>query len=232
MILGHLTLGLRKKAPLEFIAVAAPGAILRERGPVYLDRPHLVDRVHIVVADHEPLGAGRLLPPSLVVHLHVAVDADVAQVDDRVAGADQLVPGVHHRRSISCGVWNGRSKAAIDPCLPGAGEGIGIHPKQVRAAPANQVSPSRPTTLIGLPRRPIERIHVRSGRRSRSRSRTGARSGATKRLRTASRRGRFTASRAEVPIRWTIRGKILRPGGCVPNALPNLWRSHWSAAAV
>ena len=41
-----------------------------------------------------------------------------------------------------------------------------------------------------------------------------------------SQRGRFTAFRAEVPIGWTIRGKILRPAGSVPDALPNLQKSH------
>ena len=167
-----------------------------------------------------------------LVHLHVAVDADVAQVDDRVAGADQLVPGVHHRLVHLVRRLERPIQGRYRPMSPRCRRGNRNTPQAGPRRPANQVSPSRPTTLIGLPRRPIERIHVRSGRRSRSRSRTGARSGATKRLRTASRRGRFTASRAEVPIRWTIRGKILRPGGCVPNALPNLWRSHWSAAAV
>ena len=52
--------------------------------------------VHIVVPEHEPLNSGRLTPPFLVVRQEAAVDAYVAQADDRLRGADQLVPGVHH----------------------------------------------------------------------------------------------------------------------------------------
>ena len=89
------------------------------------------------------------------------------------------------------------------------------------------MSPGRPKTPIALPRTPIGRIQVRSGRRSGSRWRP--RSPVERHItvqKGPSQRGRFTAFRAEVPIGWTIRGKILRPAGSVPDALPNLQKSH------
>ena len=72
------------------------GCDQRDRRPVHLERVHLIDRVHVVVAEHEPLDSGRLTPPFLVVRQEAAVDAHVAQADDRLRGADQLVPRVHH----------------------------------------------------------------------------------------------------------------------------------------
>ena len=69
----------------------------RSRGAVHRDRQHLVDPVHVVVAEHEPLGPRRLPPPCLVCQADAGVNAYIAQANDRVVDVDQLVPGVPHR---------------------------------------------------------------------------------------------------------------------------------------
>ena len=67
-----------------------------------LERADLIDRVDVVIAEHEPLRARRLPPPFLVVRQGLAVDGDVAQADDGLALGHLFVPGLHHRR-VGCG---------------------------------------------------------------------------------------------------------------------------------
>ena len=72
-------------------------------------RPYLVDRVDVVIAEHEPIRSRRPAPPVLVVRQRLAVDGDVAEADDGFALGYLVV-----RHVIIFGHGHGLQRAIID----------------------------------------------------------------------------------------------------------------------